>query len=396
MKKKSVTDVPVAGRRVLVRVDFNVPQDSNGAITDDTRMQAVLPTIRYLIEQGARIILVSHLGSPTGVDEKFRMTPVAARLSELIDRKVATVTATVGPEAEAAAAGLQDGELLLLENSRFQPEEEANDPEFARRLAALAELYVNDAFGAAHRAHASTEGVAHHLPAVAGLLMAREIDTLSAAVAHPQRPFVAVLGGAKVKDKLKVIENLLPQVDRLILGGGMAYTFLRAQGYSTGNSLVDPDYLAAAAEILARDAAGGDKIALPVDVVVTDDFKNPTLSETVNIDSIAADREGVDIGPRTVESFNAILDSARTVIWNGPMGVFEKPQFAAGTRAIAEKLTQITLAGATTIIGGGDSAAAVTRMGLAEGMTHISTGGGATLKFLEGRELPAVAAIQDA
>ncbi len=391
MNKKTIQDVDVQGKRALVRVDFNVPQDDACAITDDTRIRAALPTIRYLLEHGAKVILMSHLGRPKGVDPKWRLNPVAERLGELLGQPVRKVDDCVGPEAEAAVQALQPGQVLLLENVRFHPEEEKNDPEFARRLAALGDLFVNDAFGAAHRAHASTEGVAHHLPAVAGFLLGKELDVLGGALDHPQRPFVSILGGAKVADKIGVIDHLLPKVDALVIGGGMAYTFLKAQGNEIGKSLLDKNNLEKAAQTLK----GGGDIKLPVDVVVTDDFKTPTRKETVPVSAIPAEMEGVDIGPETVQRFREALQGARTVVWNGPMGVFENPQFAVGTRAVAEILAEIAGQGANVIIGGGDSAAAVEQMGLADKMTHISTGGGASLEFLEGKTLPGVAALQD-
>ena len=392
MNKKTIQDVDLRDKRVLVRVDFNVPQDDAGKITDDTRIRAALPTIRYLAEHDAKVILMSHLGRPKGkVDEKWRLNPIAERLSELLGKPVQKVDEVVGPNVQAAVDALPSGGILLLENVRFQPGEEKNDPEFAKELANLGELFVNDAFGAAHRAHASTEGVAHYLPAVTGYLLGTEIDVLGNALSNPQRPFVAILGGAKVADKIGVIESLLPKVDALVIGGGMAYTFLKAQGYEIGKSLLDAGHLEKAAETLKS----GKRIELPVDVVVTDNFKNPTKKETVAADAIPADLEGVDIGPKTIEKFQNLLKDAKTVIWNGPMGVFENPQFAVGTRAVAEILAEIAGKGANVIIGGGDSAAAVEQMGLADKMTHISTGGGASLEFLEGKTLPGVAALQD-
>lgn len=390
MNKKTVQDVDVRDKRVLVRVDFNVPQDPSGAITDDTRIRAALPTLRYLLENGARVILVSHLGRPEGVDPKWSLAPVAARLSELLGQPVQTASDCVGPEVEAAVSALAAGQVLLLENVRFHPEEEKNDPKFAKQLASLAELYVNDAFGTAHRAHASTEGVAHYLPAVAGFLLGKELDVLGGVLHNPARPFVSILGGAKVKDKIGVIKNLLPTVDTLILGGGMAYTFLKAQGHEIGKSLLDAKHLEQAGKTLESP-----KVELPSDVLVTDHFQNPTKVETVPISEIPADMEGVDIGPETIRRYQEILRSAKTVVWNGPMGVFENPKFANGTRTIAETLAEIAEQGANVIIGGGDSAAAVEQMGFADRMTHISTGGGASLEFLEGKTLPGVAALQD-
>jgi phosphoglycerate kinase len=396
MNKKTLEDVDVRDKRVLMRVDFNVPQDDGGAITDDTRIRAALPTIRYLVQRGARLILMSHLGRPKGTDPKWRLDPVARRLTELLGQPVKKVDDCVGPEVEAAVQALPPGQVLLLENVRFHPEEEKNDPAFAARLAKLGDLFVNDAFGAAHRAHASTEGVARHLPAVSGFLLAKELEKLGGALNDPKRPFVAILGGAKVADKIGVIENLLPRVDALLLGGGMAYTFLKAQGAEIGNSLLDAGHLEAAKETLRRAKERGRRLELPLDVVITDSFKNPTTHRTVPVTGIPADMEGVDIGPETVRRFREILRDAKTVVWNGPMGVFENPLFAEGTRAIAETLGQISQTDANVIIGGGDSAAAVEQMGFAAQMDHISTGGGASLEFLEGKTLPGVAALQDA
>jgi phosphoglycerate kinase len=392
MNKKTLDDIDVSGKRVLCRVDFNVPQDDNGVITDDTRIRATLPTLQRLIDAGAKIILMSHLGRPKGVDKKWRLDPVAERLTKLIGVKVKKVDDCIGPDVEEAAAALQPGEILLLENVRFHPEEEKNDPAFAGALAKLGDVYVNDAFGTAHRAHASTEGVAHHLPAVAGLLLAKELEKLGGALNNPARPFVAVLGGKKVEDKLPVIENLLPKVDTLIIGGGMAYTFLKADGKEIGKSLLDKEFLDDAGAILK---ANRDKLALPDDVVAADHFMEPTKWETVGADAIPADLEGVDIGEATRRKFSEILKGAKTVVWNGPMGVFECPKFAKGTRAIAETLAEVSATDANVIIGGGDSAAAVEQMGLADKMDHISTGGGASLEFLEGRALPGVEALLD-
>jgi len=397
MNKKTIEDIEVRGKRVLVRVDFNVPQDETGKITDDRRIRAALPTIQYLLRQGAKTILVSHLGRPKGKPEdkeRFTLKPVAERLSELLGKPVPLAPDCVGPEVEKMVQAMKDGDVLLLENVRFHPEEEKNDPEFAKQLAALAEVYVNDAFGTAHRAHASTEGVTKYLPGVAGYLMQREIEYLGGALANPKRPFIAVLGGAKVKDKIPVIENLVSKVDRLLIGGGMAYTFLKAQGKEIGQSLLDADSLDFCREMLAK---AGDKILLPVDVVVADGNpfeKGPDGVQTrvVSVDAIPADWQGVDIGPETQRRFAEAVKGAGTVVWNGPMGIFEFERFAVGTRAMAQALVD---SGAVTIVGGGDSAAAVEQLGFAEKMTHISTGGGASLEFLEGRVLPGVAALQD-
>lgn len=390
MNKKTIRDIEVAGKRVLVRVDFNVPLDKAGQITDDTRIRAALPTIEYLRDKGAKVIVCSHLGRPKGkVAEEFRLTPVAKRLSELLGTPVRKTDDCIGPEVEKAVAAMKPGDVLLLENLRFHAEEEANDPGFAKQLAALADVYVNDAFGAAHRAHASTEGVAHFLPAVAGFLMERELTFLGKALADPTRPFVAILGGAKVSDKIGVIENLLPKVDWLIVGGGMANTFLKALGYEVGASLVEEDKVELAKDLLQR---AGKKLMLPVDVVIADAFAADAKHQTVPVDKVLPGWRILDIGPQSVEAFNAVLKKAKTVVWNGPMGVFEFPAFAAGTVAIAKSLAETD---ATTIIGGGDSAAAVEQAGVADKMTHISTGGGASLEFLEGRVLPGVAALQD-
>jgi 3-phosphoglycerate kinase len=396
MAEKTIEDIEVGGKRVLVRVDFNVPQDSQRNITDDRRIRAALPTIQYLREHGARTILASHLGRPKGQPEdkqKYTLASVAARLGELLGTPVPLAPDCVGPEVEALVAAMKDGDVLLLENVRFHPEEEKNDLEFARRLASLADLYVNDAFGTAHRAHASTEGVTRYIPGVAGFLMEKELRFLGGALAAPARPFVAILGGAKVKDKIPVIENLLTKVDRLIIGGGMAYTFLKAQGKEIGQSLLDGDSLDFCAKTLAE---SGDRLLLPVDVVVAsgnpfDLGPDAVEAQVVPVDAIPADWQGVDIGPETRKKFAAAVAGAGTVVWNGPMGIFEFARFAEGTRAMAEALAA---SGAVTIVGGGDSAAAVEQLGFADKMTHISTGGGASLEFLEGRTLPGVAALQ--
>ncbi len=390
MNKKTVKDIEVAGKRVLVRADFNVPLNEAGEITDDTRIRAALPTIEYLRNQGAMVILCSHLGRPKGkVVEAMRLTPVARRLSELLKAPVTKTENCIGSEVERVAAAMKPGDVVLLENLRFHAAETENDPDFAKQLAGIACVYVNDAFGTAHRAHASTEGVAHYLPAVAGFLMERELAFLGKALAEPTPPFVAILGGAKVSDKIGVIENLLPKVDYLIVGGGMANTFLKAQGREVGESLVEDDKLDLAKDLLKR---AGSKLVLPVDVVVADRFAADAEHNTVAIDKVPDNWRILDIGPKSVESFQNTLQTAKTVVWNGPMGVFEFPTFAAGTVAIAKALAGTT---ATTIIGGGDSAAAVKQAGLTESMTHISTGGGASLEFLEGKVLPGVAALQD-
>ena len=389
MNKKTVRDIDVAGKRVLVRVDFNVPLEK-GQVTDDTRIRAALPTIRYLIDHRARVILMSHLGRPKGgPSDDLRLEPVARRLSELLGQEVHYVRDCIGPEVEAAVQALGEGEVLLLENLRFHPEEEKNDPAFAAQLAKLGDVYVNDAFGAAHRAHASTAGIAQYLPAVAGFLMEKELTFLGKALESPERPFITILGGAKISDKIGVIRNLLSRVDRLLIGGGMANTFLKAMGYEMGDSLVEMESLDVARELLQ---AAGDKLRLPVDVVIADRFDNDAERRVVKVDAVPAGWRVLDIGPETVEAFRAELANAKTVVWNGPMGVFEFPNFAAGTFAIAETLASLP---ATTIVGGGDSVAAVQKAGMAYQITHISTGGGASLEFLEGRTLPGVAALLD-
>lgn len=388
MNKKTIRDVQLNNQRVLVRVDFNVPLE-NGKVTDDTRIVAALPTIQYLIAQGAKTILCSHLGRPQGKDEKLSLRPVAARLQELLGQPVTFVNDCIGAAVQRAVAGMKPGDVVLLENVRFYPEEEKNDPAFAQKLAAFADVYVNDAFGSAHRAHASTAGVTKYLPGYAGFLMEKELNYLGQALANPAQPFVAILGGSKVSDKIKVIENLLPKVDALLIGGGMANTFLAAQGLNLGQSLVEPDKLAVAQALLAK---GGAKIVLPVDVVIADKFAADAQSKIVPVDQVPSDWRVLDVGPKTIDAFEKILGSAKTVVWNGPLGVFELPAFAQGTVEIAKRLAA---SGATTIIGGGDSAAAVAQAGVADKMTHISTGGGASLEFLEGRVLPGVAALQD-
>lgn len=394
MNKKTVRDIDVKGKRVLVRVDFNVPLDkATGAITDDTRIRASLPTITYLVDHGARVILTSHLGRPDGkVVEKSRLRPTAERLSQLLGKPVAYATDTVGPEAEKAVKNLKDGDVAVLENTRFQPEEEENDPAFAKKLASFADIFVNDAFGSAHRAHASTEGVAHDLPAVSGFLMEKELEYLGKATGNPERPYAAIIGGAKVGDKIGVLDNLLGKVDALLIGGGMANTFLKAQGYQVGQSLVEDDKLDVARNLLAKARQRGVKLMLPVDVVIGDKFAADAAVQTVGIDSVPADWRIMDIGPKTVEQYKAALATCKTIVWNGPMGVFEFPAFANGTIGIAKALAGDK---ATTIIGGGDSVAAVEKAGVAGKMSHISTGGGASLEFLEGKTLPGVAALAD-
>ena len=396
LTKKSVEDINVTGKRVLVRCDFNVPM-YDGRITDDNRIVVALPTIKYLLAHNARVILCSHMGRPKGeFNPKYTLAPVAKRLSELLGKDVTLAADVVGPDAQAKAAALKDGEVLLLENVRFHKEEEKNDPAFAKQLASLAEIYVNDAFGTAHRAHASTAGVADYLPAVCGYLIEKEISVMGGALNNPTRPFVAILGGAKVADKLKVIENLLTKVDTLIIGGGMAYTFLAAQGKGIGTSLYDAEKLDYCKDMLKKAEEKGVKLLLPVDTVVASAFPDPidapVETEIVCSSAIPADKMGLDIGPKTRELFAEAAKTAKTVIWNGPMGVFENDALAKGTIAVAAALAE---SDATTIVGGGDSAAAVEKLGFADKITHISTGGGASLEFLEGLELPGIACLND-
>jgi len=393
MNKKSVKDVGVRGKRVLVRADFNVPLDEQGQITDDTRIRASLPTIEYLVTEGARVILTSHLGRPKGkVNPKYSLAPVAKRLSELLKQDVQLLGDCVGPEALESVKKLRNGQVLLLENVRFHAEEEKNDPTFARDLAALAELFVNDAFGTAHRAHASTEGVTHYIPAVAGLLMQKEVEFMGNALARPERPFVAIIGGAKVSDKIGVIENLLEKVDALIIGGGMANTFLKAQGLNVGKSLLEEEKVVLAKQLLEKAKAKGVKLELPIDVVVALAFEADAPHHTVVVSEIKDDEMALDIGAASADRFANLISTAKTVIWNGPMGVFEMDAFAKGTERVAQA---VATCNGITIVGGGDSVAAVKKMGVADQMTHISTGGGASLEFLEGKVLPGVAALQD-
>jgi len=390
--KKSVKDFEVAGRRVLVRVDFNVPMDESKVITDDTRITAALPTINYLVAQGAKVILASHLGRPKGqVNAKFSLAPVAERLSSLLGVPVVMAKDCVGEVVEEQAAKLQPGQILLLENVRFYAEEEKNDPGFAAKLAALADIYINDAFGTAHRAHASTEGVARLLPAGAGFLMQKEIEIMGKALANPDRPFTAIIGGAKVSDKIGVIENLLGKVDCIIIGGGMANTFLKAQGYNVGKSLVEEDKVELAKELLHK-AGCKVKLLLPQDVVAADKFAADADYKVVGVEEIPPDWMALDIGPASATQFAAEVEGSKTVVWNGPMGVFELGPFAKGTEAVALALAKTK---GVSIVGGGDSVAAVEKVGVADRITHISTGGGASLEFLEGKTLPGVAALQD-
>ena len=392
--KKTVKDVDVRSKRVLVRVDYNVPLDANGNVSDDKRITASLPTINYLLEQGARIILCSHLGRPKGeVKKEFSLAPVAKRLKELLPGvNIYFASDCIGEEAERKAAALKDGEILLLENLRFHKEEEKNDPEFAKKLASLAEIYVSDAFGTVHRAHASTAGVAAYLPAVAGFLIGKELSIMGGALENPERPFVAILGGAKVADKIGVITNLLNKCDTLLIGGGMAYTFFKAMGYEIGDSLLDAESIDLAKQLMENAKQKGVKLLLPVDTVVAKAFAADAEHMTVASNAIPAGWQGLDIGEKTRELFAAEIKNAKTVIWNGPMGVIEFPEFAKGTEAVAKACAEC---GGTTIIGGGDSASAVKKLGYADKMTHISTGGGASLEFLEGKVLPGVAALND-
>jgi phosphoglycerate kinase len=388
LSKKTVRDIDASGKRVLVRCDFNVPLDGD-RITDDRRITEALPTIKRLLEQGAVVILASHLGRPKGVTPEYTLAPVAKRLSELLGQDVQLLPDSVGPEVEKAVQNAKPGTALLLENVRFHPEEEKNDPGFAKQLASLADLYVNDAFGTAHRAHASTEGVAHLLPGVAGFLIEKEIEYLGQAVENPKRPFVAIMGGAKVKDKIALIDSLLPKVDKLIIGGGMAYTFLKSQGNEIGTSRLDAGSLEYASQLLKENP---DKIVLPVDVVITSELSDTAQTTVGKVSEIPTDKMGADIGPETCRKFAEIIKTAGTALWNGPMGVFEMKPFEAGTKAVAQALAD---SDALTIVGGGDSAAAIDKFGFSDKVSHVSTGGGASLEFLEGQELPGIAALQD-
>ena len=394
--KKNVEDVDVAGKRVLVRCDFNVPQ-KDGVITSDKRIVEALPTIKYLMNKGAKVILCSHMGKPKGeVNPKYSLAAVAKRLTELLGVKVTLCADTIGPDAKAKAAALKDGEVILLENTRFDPREEKNDDTFVKELASLAEIYVSDAFGAVHRAHASTAGVAKYLPAVCGYLIQKEISVMGKALTDPARPFVAILGGAKVSDKLNVIDNLLGKVDTLIIGGGMAYTFLAAKGYGVGKSLLDSEKIDYCKTMMEKAEKNGVKLLLPIDTTITDKFPDPIDAkvevEFVDSDKIPADKMGLDIGPKTAELYAKAVKEAKTVVWNGPMGVFENPILAAGTIAVAKALAE---SDAITIVGGGDSAAACEQLGFADRITHISTGGGASLEFLEGKDLPGISCLLD-
>ena len=393
MNKKTVKDIDLKGKKVFVRCDFNVPMDENQNITDNTRIKAALPTIKYLLEQNCKIILASHLGRPKGeVKPEFSLKPVAKELSKLLGKDVIMANDVIGEDATSKAENLKEGEIMLLENVRFHREETDNDPEFAKKLASMAEIFVNDAFGTAHRAHASTTGIADYIPGVAGFLIEKELKFLGNAINNPERPFVAILGGAKVSDKIGVIDSLLDKVDTLMIGGGMAYTFFKAQGYNVGNSLCEVEKTDLALEEMKKAKEKGVKLLLPIDTKIGKEFKPDTESKTEAWTEIPDEWEGFDIGEKTIEMFKKELQNAKTVIWNGPLGLFEFDQFAIGTNEIAKTLADLD---ATTIIGGGDSAAAVTKAGLADKMTHISTGGGASLEFLEGKKLPGIECLQD-
>ncbi|MFC7321972.1 phosphoglycerate kinase [Halobacillus campisalis] len=392
MNKKTIRDVEVQGKTVFCRVDFNVPM-SGEEVTDDTRIKAALPTIKHLTGNGAKVILSSHLGRPKGeVVNELRLDPIAERLSNLLEQTVTKTDEVHGPEVNKAISEMENGDILLIENVRFHPGEEKNDPELAKAFADMADLYVNDAFGAAHRAHASTAGIAEHIPAVAGFLMEKELDVLGKALTEPERPFTAIVGGAKVKDKIGVIDNLLDKVDHLIIGGGLAYTFVKAQGHEIGKSLLEEDKIDLAKEYMKKAEEKGVDFVMPVDVIVADDFSDSANTQEVSIDSIPADWEALDIGPKTREKYAQIIKDSKLVIWNGPMGVFELETFANGTKDVARALADTK---GYTVIGGGDSAAAVEKFGFADDMDHVSTGGGASLEFMEGKELPGVSLLND-
>jgi 3-phosphoglycerate kinase len=393
MNKKTIEDIDVAGKKVIVRVDFNVPLDADRNITDDKRIVGALPTIKYLVDKGAKTILVSHLGRPKdGFEDKYSMKPTAVRLGELLGINVIMAKDVIGEDAKAKAASLKSGEVLMLENVRFHKEETKNDAAFAKELASMAEIYVNDAFGTAHRAHASTAGLADYLPAVCGFLIKKEIEFMGKALANPTRPFVAILGGAKVSDKIAVIENLIDKVDTLIVGGGMAYTFLKAKGYNIGTSICEEDKLDLAKSLMEKAAAKGVNLLLPVDNAIAQEFKNDTELKIVASEAIPDGWMGMDIGPATIKEYSDAIKNAKTVIWNGPMGVFEFSNFATGTKEVAKALAE---SGSLSIVGGGDSAAAVEQLGYADKITHISTGGGASLEFLEGKVLPGIDVLMD-
>lgn len=398
MKKLSIDNVELKGKRVLVRVDFNVPLDENQKITDDIRITSALPTIKKIINDGGKCILMSHLGRPKGgPNPKYSLKPVAVRLGELLESEVKFAPDCIGEQVKSIVNKMKDGEVLLLENLRFHPEEEKNVPEFAQQLAELGDVYINDAFGSAHRAHASTEGVTKYIKVcAAGYLMQKELEYLGNAVSNPVRPFTAILGGSKISGKIDVIENLLPKVDYLLIGGGMAYTFYKAMGYEIGSSLLEEEKIELAKQMLEKFKSSKAKVLLPVDNVVASEFKNESPSMVVDSDKIPADKMGLDIGPKTIEEFKKVILESKTIVWNGPMGVFEFDNFAIGTNEIAKALAEATEKGAITVIGGGDSAAAISKAGLDDKVTHVSTGGGASLEFLEGKVLPGVAALNDA
>ncbi len=393
LNKKTINDIEVSGKRVLVRADFNVPQNENGEITDDRRIREALPTIRALKEKGARVILMSHLGRPKGkFNEKYSLKPIGKRLAELLGENVTMAADVIGDDVKALVAGLKDGQVMLLENVRFYEEEEKNDAAFAKKIAELGDLFVNDAFGTAHRAHASTAGIADYLPSAMGLLIKKEMDYMGKALTSPERPFVAVLGGAKVSDKIGVIENLLDKVDTLLIGGGMAFTFYKAKGLNIGKSLLEADKVDLATEIMKRADEKGVKLLLPVDVTAAKEFKADAEHRVVAAEGMADDELGLDIGPKSCEEFADVIKAAGTVVWNGPMGVFEMPAFAKGTFALADAMSKCK---GITIVGGGDSAAAVEQLGFADKISHISTGGGASLEFLEGKVLPGIDVLND-
>lgn len=392
LNKKTMKDIEVKGQRVFVRVDFNVPM-ADGVITDDTRIRAAIPTIEYLVEQGAKVILASHLGRPKGeVKEEMRLTAVGVRLAELIGKPVTKLDESIGKEVEKAVTNMQDGDILLLENVRFHAGEEKNDPALAEAFSKLADVYVNDAFGAAHRAHASTEGIAKHVPAVSGFLMQKELDVLGKALSNPERPFTAIIGGAKVKDKIGVIESLLEKVDHLIIGGGLSFTFIKAQGYDIGKSLLEEDKIELAKSFIDKAKAKGVQLHMPIDAVVANEFSKDAETKIVDVDAIPADWMGLDIGPKTAANYADVIQNSKLIIWNGPMGVFEMDKFASGTKTVAEAMANTA---GYTVIGGGDSAAAVEKFDVADKMDHISTGGGASLELMEGKELPGIVALND-
>ncbi|WP_374965347.1 phosphoglycerate kinase [Lysinibacillus sp. RS5] len=392
LNKKTMKDIDVKGKRVFVRVDFNVPM-ADGVITDETRIRAAIPTIEYLVEQGAKVILASHLGRPKGeVKEDMRLTAVGVRLAELMAKPVTKLDESIGQVVEEAVANMQNGDMILLENVRFHAGEEKNDPALAEQFAKLADVYVNDAFGAAHRAHASTEGIAKHIPAVSGFLMQKELDVLGKALSNPERPFTAIIGGAKVKDKIGVIESLLEKVDHLIIGGGLSFTFIKAQGYDIGKSLLEEDKIDLAKSFIEKAKEKGVQLHMPVDAVVANEFSKDAETQIVGVDAIPADWMGLDIGPKTAANYAEVIKDSKLIIWNGPMGVFEMDKFANGTKTVADAMATTT---GYTVIGGGDSAAAVEKFEVADKMDHISTGGGASLELMEGKELPGIVALND-